>query len=186
MSSRSRWSAVVGFSPTGWNGARKMPKPMRSRAFIAGLSRLPRYLDASRSFSLPGARGLVSNAADAEGMARPDRALAARRARGCMSRAADRPGCPEPVRAPVRRDERQRRARQRRAHRGLLALRRVDGLQVAGPELLQPARLSDRQRDNFFVATAPAHYEGGRPTWLLWPMGFFPPGDRWPSRMPSS
>src|SRR5439155_1271278 len=45
-----------------------MPKPRRSGAFIAGLSRLARRLDASRSFSLPGARGLVSNAAHAEGM----------------------------------------------------------------------------------------------------------------------
>src|SRR5439155_1199692 len=32
-------------------------------------------------------------------------------------------------------------------------------------------------RDNFFVATAPAHFEGGRPAWLLGPVGFFLPGD---------
>ena len=48
---------------------------------------------------------------------------------------------------------------------------RVLGWETRAMELEQAIR------DNFFVATAPAHFEGGRPAWLLWPVGFFLPGD---------
>ncbi|TMA39954.1 MAG: hypothetical protein E6J79_01550 [Deltaproteobacteria bacterium] len=51
-----------------------------------------------------------------------------------------------------------------------------DAPRVAGWET-RAAELEQAIRDNFFVATAPAHYEGGRPAWLLWPVGFFAPGD---------
>jgi hypothetical protein len=35
MSSRSRWMASVGFSPSGWNGAMKMPNFMRAESVMA-------------------------------------------------------------------------------------------------------------------------------------------------------
>ena len=159
----------MGFSPTGWKGAMKMPKPMRSGAVIVGSSRLPRHRDASRTFSLPRAGRVVSNAAH---VARPDRrhrAPARRCARAGVSGAARRAGCNQSLRAPVRRDERQRGARQRRPHRGFLALRRAHGLQVARPELLQPARLSLRQRPRRAHAAAPgrARRHGSVPRALL-------------------
>src|SRR5205807_1980615 len=67
----------------------------------------------------------------------------------------------------------------------LLALR--DAVAAAGACGFDPARvagwdaraseLEQAIHDNFFVASAPAHYEGGRPAWLLWPVGFFASGD---------
>ena len=47
----------------------------------------------------------------------------------------------------------------------------VAGWQARADELAQAIR------DNFHVAGPPEHYEGGRPSWLLWPTPFFPPGD---------
>jgi hypothetical protein len=39
------------------------------------------------------------------------------------------------------------------------------------------AELAQAIRDHFLVAGPPAHFEGGRPAWLLWPVGLLAPGD---------
>ena len=51
-----------------------------------------------------------------------------------------------------------------------------DAGRVAGWDA-RASELEQAIHDNFFVASAPAHYEGGRPAWLLWPVGFFAAGD---------
>ena len=78
-----------------------------------------------------------------------------------MPRAADPARRAERLRPPVRRHQRERRARQRPADRRLLALRRADGAQVARAELPQPARLSLVERTR--RAHAPALRRARRP-----------------------
>jgi hypothetical protein len=51
-----------------------------------------------------------------------------------------------------------------------------DAGEVAGWQT-RAAELAQAIRDHFFVATPPAHFEGARPGWLLWPVAFFAPGD---------
>src|SRR5947207_251594 len=51
-----------------------------------------------------------------------------------------------------------------------------DAGRVAGWDA-RASELEQAIHDTFFVASAPAHYEGGRPAWLLWPVGFFASGD---------
>ena len=67
ISSRSRWSAKVGFSPAGWNGAMKIPK--RSRWSLASADMVPPASDRAA-----GDRGLVegSRYADRRGGGAPD------------------------------------------------------------------------------------------------------------------
>jgi hypothetical protein len=51
-----------------------------------------------------------------------------------------------------------------------------DPSEVAGWQM-RASELAQAMHDHFLVPGSPAHLEGARPAWLLWPVAFFAPGD---------